>query len=232
MNAVLFDVGDTLVHSRVHKRDRFCWLCEQAGLPVPADPLARIRAAQAVERFFQARQSHPHRLTEAWWIEQNEIGLEALGLPPYRAGEVYRVHVELPKRHWIDPEAVPLLTWLRERGYRIGLVSNWDGTLAASCRALGLSHLVDYVGDSAVFGSPKPDPAFFHHVLAALGVAPDHALHVGDSWGADVVGAQAAGVSAVLLDPLDCEERPADFVIRDLRELYETVLQWEQGQEV
>ncbi len=232
MKALLFDVGDTLVHRWIHKRDRFTWLCEQAGLTVPLDPTARLLAAQATERFFQARQSHPRRYTDSWWIEHNEIGLEALGLPAFRAGEIHRTAAELPESHWIDPEAVPLLRWLRERGYKIGLVSNWDGTLAERCEALGLMPLIDFVGDSAVFGSPKPDPTFFAHVLSALNVAPANALHAGDSWGADVVGANAAGVGAVLFDPLGCEERPADYVIHDLKELYDVILRWEQTQEV
>lgn len=162
MKAALFDVGDTLVHKWVHKRDRFPWLCEQAGLAVPADTAARLRAAQAVERFFQARQSHPHVWTEAWWTEHNAIGL-----------------------------------------------SGW-----------GLTEYVDYVGDSDVYGARKPDPSFFLHVLEQLGVDPSNAFHVGDSWGADVVGARAAGVKAVLFDPLGCEDRPADHVIGELRELY------------
>ncbi|MFZ5815746.1 MAG: HAD family hydrolase [Bacillota bacterium] len=220
MRAALFDVGDTLVHKWVHKRDRFCWLCEQAGLTVPRGPAVRLRAARATERFFQARQEHPDKFTEPWWIEHNRIGLAALGLPEEAATRVHRLARELPDSDWIDPEVLPLLRHLRERGFQIGLVSNWDGTLVERCAVWGLTPYVDFIGDSEVYGSPKPDPAFFHHVLEQLGVAPAEAFHVGDSWGADVVGARAAGVTAVLFDPLEQEERPADYVIRDLTELY------------
>jgi HAD superfamily hydrolase (TIGR01549 family) len=221
MKAALFDVGDTLVHMWVHKRDRFIYLCERAGLPVPADPGVRLRAAQAAERFFQARQSHPHRSTESWWAEHNAIGLQALGLPAEHGPALYEVRRRLPKEHWLDPAAIPLLKRLREHGYKIGLVSNWDGTLAACCAQWGLADYVDFIGDSAVFGSPKPDPAFFHYVLGQLGVQPANAFHVGDSWGADVAGARAAGVKAVLYDPLACEEREADHVVQRLDEIYD-----------
>lgn len=220
MKAALFDVGDTLVHKWVHKRDRFCWLCEQAGLKVPGDPEVRRRAAQAAERFFQARQSHPLRLTESWWMEHNAIGLTALGLPAGASASLYRQRKELPGEDYIDPEAIPLLSHLRERGYKIGFVSNWDGSLAERSARWELTPYVDFIGDSAVFGSPKPDPAFFHHVLDQLGVSAADAFHVGDSWGADVAGARAAGVTAVLFDPIECEDRPADHVIRDLGEIY------------
>lgn len=220
MKAALFDVGDTLVYKWVHKRDRFCWLCEQAGLELPSDPAIRLQAARAAERFFQARQSHPHRLTEPWYIEHNEIGLAALGLPLTHASAVYHRSKQLPGEDWVDPEAIPLLKHLRERGYKIGLVSNWDGTLEERCATWGLTSYVDFIGDSSVYSSPKPDPTFFHHVLARLGVEPSQAFHVGDSWGADVAGARAAGVTAVLFDPLGCEERPADHVISGLEEIY------------
>ncbi|MFZ5827553.1 MAG: HAD family hydrolase [Bacillota bacterium] len=220
MKAALFDVGDTLVHKWVHKRDRFCWLCEQAGLEVPADPVVRLQATQAVDRFFQARQTHPLQFTEPWWVEHNAIGLAALGLPADAASALYRRGKELPGEDYIDPEVVPLLRHLRERGYKIGFVSNWDGSLAERTARWGLTPYVDFIGDSAVFGSPKPDPAFFHHVLEQLGVDAADAFHVGDSWGADVVGALAAGVTAVLFDPVGCEDRPADHVVRDLGEIY------------
>ena len=35
--AALFDAGDTLLHWNVHKRERFVWLCQNAGLELPDD---------------------------------------------------------------------------------------------------------------------------------------------------------------------------------------------------
>ncbi|HYH48605.1 MAG TPA: HAD-IA family hydrolase, partial [Acidimicrobiia bacterium] len=55
--------------------------------------------------------------------------------------------------------------------------------------------------DSDVVGVAKPDPAIFHLALEACGVAPERVLHVGDTVGADVKGALAAGVRPVHLDP-------------------------------
>lgn len=226
MKAALFDVGDTLIHKWVHKRDRFVWLCEQAGLQVPADPLLRLRAARAAERFFQDRQRRPDRDTLPWWIEHNSIGLRQLGLSVEHAASVYHVSGQIPHSQYLDPEAVPLLRSLRDRGWRIGLVSNWDGTLEAQVAETGLAPYIDFVGDSQVFGARKPDPAFFRHVLNQLGVQPEHAFHVGDSYGADVVGARSAGVRPVLLDALNCEERPCDHRVTTLSEVLERCASW------
>jgi putative hydrolase of the HAD superfamily len=62
---------------------------------------------------------------------------------------------------------------------------------------------VEVILDSTIVGIAKPDPRIFDLALDALGVAPDHAIHVGDTPGADVDGARAADVHPVLVDPYD-----------------------------
>jgi putative hydrolase of the HAD superfamily len=55
--------------------------------------------------------------------------------------------------------------------------------------------------DSAAVGVAKPDPAIFRIALEATGVAPERVLHIGDTVGADVDGALAAGIRPLHLDP-------------------------------
>ena len=64
---------------------------------------------------------------------------------------------------------------------------------------LGVRRLVDAVVCSSHAGSAKPDPAIFAAALAALGVPAPATLHVGDEPVADVQGARAAGLSAILV---------------------------------
>ena len=66
----------------------------------------------------------------------------------------------------------------------------------------------DVVVDSALVGVEKPDPAIFRPALEALDVTAAEAVYVGDLYEVDVVGAQAAGLEAVLLDP-DGDRRSA-----------------------
>jgi 2-haloacid dehalogenase len=65
----------------------------------------------------------------------------------------------------------------------------------------------------------KPDRAMFTRALAALGLATDEVLHVGDSINTDVVGAHAAGIRAVWVNrhgrPVP-EGAPVSHVITDL----------------
>lgn len=82
---------------------------------------------------------------------------------------------------------------------RVVVVSNWDVSLHEVLELVGLAPLIDGIVTSAAIGAAKPAPAIFQHALALAGVAPDEAVHVGDSLAEDVRGAQACGIPAVLL---------------------------------
>uniref|UniRef100_UPI002627BFA0 HAD family hydrolase n=1 Tax=uncultured Meiothermus sp. TaxID=157471 RepID=UPI002627BFA0 len=99
----------------------------------------------------------------------------------------------------VTPGAKEVLAELRSRGFKLGVVSNWDWTLPGVLRATGLADYFDYVGVSALEGVAKPDPRFFEIVLDELQVEPQQAIHIGDSED-DINGAVAAGVRPVLFD--------------------------------
>lgn len=96
------------------------------------------------------------------------------------------------------PEA---LRALRDDGLRLVVVSNSDGTVEKKIERYGFRAYFDRVVDSAVVGVRKPDPVIFDYALRGFGIAPERAIHVGDSYASDVLGAQRAGLHAVLLDP-------------------------------
>lgn len=133
-------------------------------------------------------------------------------------------------RFFAYPEAPAVLAALRGRGLALVVCSNWDLSLHEVLARTGLQELLDGAVVSAVEGVAKPDPALFARALAAAGdVPPGAALHVGDSVDADVEGARAAGVRAVLIrrdgDELRSHEAdarplpPGVPVVSDLRGL-------------
>jgi len=83
------------------------------------------------------------------------------------------------------------------------VVSNSDGTVEQLMHESGLRPFFDAVVDSHVIGYAKPDPRIFEHALTVSGSDASRTLHVGDMYYADIVGAEAAGIRAVLLDPFD-----------------------------
>jgi putative hydrolase of the HAD superfamily len=98
------------------------------------------------------------------------------------------------------PDAVPALDGLRGRELGLIAVSNWDCSLGAVLERCGLAAHLDGAVSSAEAGAPKPDPAVFVSALELAGCEPAEALHVGDTREEDMVGAQAAGIRALLLD--------------------------------
>jgi putative hydrolase of the HAD superfamily len=102
-------------------------------------------------------------------------------------------------RFTVYPDAPVALAELRARGIALVVVSNWDVSLPAVLRNVGLDGMVDGVVTSAEVGHPKPAPEIFAAALALAGCAPGRAVHVGDSLDQDVRGALAADIRAVLL---------------------------------
>jgi putative hydrolase of the HAD superfamily len=108
------------------------------------------------------------------------------------------------------PDVPAALARLRARGLTLVVVSNWDISLPAVLRNVGLEGTVDAVVTSAGVGHPKPAPEIFTAALALAGCPPERAVHVGDSLEQDIEGALAAGMPAVLLrrDDADPGEPP------------------------
>lgn len=93
---------------------------------------------------------------------------------------------------------VELARTLRARGVRTAVLSNSEGGLASLLDEIGIADAFEVIVDSGRIGIEKPDPAIFAYTLAQLGVARDApAIHIGDSWSADVAGALASGWRAI-----------------------------------
>jgi len=204
IRAVLFDAGNTLVfldYARLAQGVGSALGLSLTGADLAAHAPA---ASKAMER---AGGSDQHRAA---------VYLEALfllaGVPPERLTEVRdclaRMHGEYHLWCAVRAGSSESLARLRAAGLRLGVVSNSDGRVTQALEAAGLRHHFDVVIDSALVGLEKPDPRIFRAALEALAVAPEEALYVGDLYEVDVLGAQAAGIRAILFDPPASETMP------------------------
>jgi putative hydrolase of the HAD superfamily len=129
------------------------------------------------------------------------------------------------------PGAVETLRAFAERGLRLGIVSNTGRTPGAVLRRILAHHdMLRYFDAVAIsysdeVGFRKPDARIFARSLAALGVEPGRALHVGDNPDADVLGAQHVGMRAAHYAVSGCTPSPAaDLVVHDLADLPRLVM--------
>jgi putative hydrolase of the HAD superfamily len=116
------------------------------------------------------------------------------------------------------PGALMCITALRERGCRLGIVTNgFAATHYEKIERLGLTPLFDALFMADEVGMVKPDPGIFRHACAVLGSDPARTAMVGDRYDRDVIGAAEAGLFTVLIDvhrtPLPPGGRPPDAVV-------------------
>jgi putative hydrolase of the HAD superfamily len=111
------------------------------------------------------------------------------------AARVAAIGAEGPLR----PEAVPVLSRLRELGVRTAVVSDCWFELPSLLPTLPVHPLLDAVVLSTEVGECKPDPAMYLTACARLGVSPRRCLYVGDGGSRELTGAGAVGMTAVRL---------------------------------
>ena len=144
------------------------------------------------------------RTAEAWWDRLMPLfvrAYEAAGVAPTTAIAAARLVPELysdPASWEVFADARPALALLRERGWRHVVVSNHVPELPALVSDLGLGDLFDDVITSAAVGYEKPHPAIFRAAMDRVPGAT-RTVMVGDDPIADVAGAEAAGLRALLV---------------------------------
>ena len=118
------------------------------------------------------------------------------------------------------PETKEVLTELKRRNFKLGVISNFDNRAYSVMRSLQILHFFDAVTLSSETGYCKPDPEIFDAAVRALGVPASEVLLVGDSMQDDVEAGIRAGLSAVLIDRRDRHASdPRARRISSLREL-------------
>jgi putative hydrolase of the HAD superfamily len=197
LRAVLFDAGNTLLfldYARIASA-----VGAALGLPLTGGGLAAgaPAAARAME---DSRGTDRERATVYLETLFLEAGVPPADMPDVRE-QLATLHGERHLWSGIADDAHEALGRLRRAGLRLGIVSNSDGRVDEALVAAGLRPYFEVVVDSTLAGVEKPDPAIFRAALDVLEVAPEQALYVGDLYEVDVIGANAAGIPAVLLVP-------------------------------
>jgi HAD superfamily hydrolase (TIGR01662 family) len=212
IRGILFDLGSTLIFNQhdtnwpaALNRMRLDLVAQLQAAGYPLDPpefLARFAAK--VHEYSDQRQTDWVEYTTSWILTSTlaEMNLPA---PPTEvvlaALAVYYAHSE---SLWQPvPGLHATLQRLGQAGLRLGLISNAadEGNVQRLIDWAGLRRYFDPIIVSAAVGLRKPNPAIFALALNAWKLPAGECVMVGDTLGADILGAQLAGLHSVWFTP-------------------------------
>ncbi|MBM3939896.1 MAG: HAD-IA family hydrolase [SAR202 cluster bacterium] len=205
IRAVFFDFYGTLAGWQPAPERVQHEACAAEGLDVPEAALAR--AYRTANDYMDAENARKHIATrspverDAFFTEYERRLLEAAGaaVPPEQAARIWERVAKAPKAIGLYPETLPALEALRSVGLTLGVISNMDIGLSDTLARLGIAPYLSASVSSGEVGISKPHVRIFEAALRKAGVGRREALHVGDGYDSDIVGARNAGIAALLL---------------------------------
>ncbi|MSQ26074.1 MAG: HAD family hydrolase [Dehalococcoidia bacterium] len=206
IKAVFFDLYNTL--ARFHPPREEIQVQAAAAFDLAPNPEGIVRGYARADQFMTEQNARLHiqkmppedRL--AFFSRYEQLILEGGGARVSLdvARQVWERVRQAPSALRTFDDVTPTLTDLKHRGMMLGLISNIYRDLDDLCRDLGIDGYLDFKVSSMTAGAEKPHAPIFLTALKHARVAPHEAVHVGDQYHGDVVGARGVGIHAVLLD--------------------------------
>ena len=205
--AVLFDLGSTLIFfdgawPEVLPRLNQALLLalQDSGLALAGSDFIE-RYQQRIQTYYAERDTEFFEYTTSTAVRTTLVELGYTSTPENTIRKAIAAMYAVSQSHWqVEADALPTLKALRERGYRLGIISNAadDQDVQALVDKAGIRPFFEVILTSAAEGIRKPNPHIFHTALNALGgIPPKHAAMVGDTLGADILGARNAGLYGI-----------------------------------
>ncbi|MGO8946099.1 MAG: HAD family hydrolase [Ktedonobacterales bacterium] len=236
IQAVFFDVGNTMLTPHPSVEDIVGSVCEQRGTPVDRSCLeqrmphaeAMLRAMVRDNPWTWSQDSAIEMVWRAYFTDLLAPCLEHLPQSELAVcAEDVRIVFEQASSYVLYPDVEPVLATLHEQGVTLGIISDWGISLGLILRHHDLIQYFDFAVISAAVRLSKPDPELFQTALRRANTIADYAVHVGDSYPLDVLGARAAGITPILLDragiydpsQLDCITIPDLYGLLDVLQI-------------
>jgi len=205
MRYLLWDFDGTLAVRHEGWSGVFVDLLRKAGVASTVTREDILPHLQSGFPWHTPEEPHTHlSSSDLWWQALHPVcrrAFEAVGVSYEQAtslaAEIRDAYLS-PSGWRIFEDTVPALSALRDAGWRHIVLSNHVPELGGLLAALGLDRFFDHVLSSGITGYEKPHPEAFRAALALVPLGAK-AWMVGDSYRGDVLGAEAAGLPAVLV---------------------------------
>jgi putative hydrolase of the HAD superfamily len=231
---IFFDVGDTLIRAHPSWAAIYRQGLADFGITAAEKDLERALLEETQAGAWWSIEDPFEPTPENSWERIKAFDLAVLarmGMTDLDEGAIRSIEDAFARRSawYVFPDVVPSLDAIAAIGIRMGVISNfvWGGP--ELIHALELSRHFEALTVSARVGFQKPHRGIFEHALSQLNVAPERAWHIGDSFKADVQGAQRLGITPVLIDRYGGDparvreehEDPGLTIVSDLYDLLE-----------
>jgi len=228
VKAVFFDWFNTLARFEPPREKLYSQVLQEFGINV--SPKEIIRGILTADRYYfeenaksPVEERSPEEKFEVYSHYPKAVLSEAgINVPPELPLKIIKKVQELYKgtTFVLFDDVLSTLEALKQQNFVLGLLTNLAKDVDSICRGLGLEPYLDVVVSSGEVGVDKPDPRFFSLALQRAGVDASEAVHVGDQYQLDVVGARQVGITPILIDRYDVHPEVKDCPrIRSLTEL-------------
>jgi putative hydrolase of the HAD superfamily len=232
IRAVFFDWFNTLAHYQPPREELQSQALKEFGIDVSPQ---QIRPALLVadRDFYEenavspVRKRSPEEQTEVYTRYQKTVLTKAgVGVSddPDMFMKIMSRMQQLSQgmRFALFDDVLSTLQTLKEQDLTLGLLTNLDKDMESICQEVGLEPYIDFTVSSGEVGVDKPEPLIFMVALEKAGVNALEAVHVGDQYKLDVIGARGVGIIPVLIDRYDLYPEVSDCPrIRSLTGLIE-----------
>jgi 2-haloalkanoic acid dehalogenase type II len=235
-DALVFDLGSTLIYfdgdwPEVYSQAdvELVRYLRAAGLDMDSEKfLEEFRAR--LEEYHAERESEFIEYTTAYTLRSLLADWGHAEVPDEVIISALETMYRVSQTYWkAEKDAALTLRKLREQGYRLGIISNAgdDADVQTLVDEAELRPYFEVILSSAALGIRKPHPHIFATALEALETQPSKAAMIGDTLGADILGANNAGMfsiwvtrrAAVPANRAHSDTIKPDAVIRTLDEL-------------
>ena len=229
ISAILFDFDGTIRHNRPRGIDIFHKLAFELG--VSFDEEVKKQAERWTHKYFAMSEAMQEDILATggsmsgdFWMKYTSRHLERLGAPQDYLEELSiiiseKMDLAYHPESYISDDVLPTLNTMKEKGFRLGLITNRSQSITSLLEELKIGDLFDITLTAGEVGYWKPDPRLFEYAFQILKITPDTAVYVGDNYFADVLGSRAAGLIPVLFDPVEIYPSPGCAVIRSISDL-------------
>jgi len=218
IKAIFFDWFNTLAHFEPPRHQLYSQVFREFGIELPPEKVRR-GISLADQYYFEENAKSPvaarspEEQLRLYLCYPNtilsEAGVEAPKDLPLKV--MKRVAEQFKGVNFaLFDDVLSTLKTLKQRNFILGLLTNLDSNMEPICRKLGLAPYLGFVVTSKEAGADKPNPPIFLAALDKAGVNASEAIHVGDQYKLDVLGARAVGINPILIDRDDIYPEVSD----------------------